>query len=252
MLVETARAEIGYREGAGNFTKYASEPMISRLYGWTPQNQPWCATYVNWAFLTAFGFDLGSRLTYGGTAACANSAQLFRNHGAFTSSPAVGDQAFFYSGGGINHTGIVVDVVGSTFLTVEGNYSDKVSEVRHNLSDSNVAGFGRPDWQIVTGAAAPSGAGKNDGKEQSAGKPEADYALKLPTIKYGATGNAVAAAQSLLNLRGFDSGHADGDFGVKTVTAVNRFQRWAFPNDPDEWDGICGRKTWQKLLKLED
>ena len=86
-LINTAKTQVGYREGSNNWNKFADDPMIAKLYGWVPQNQPWCCTFVNWCFLTTFGYDIGSKLTYGGTAACANSAQLFRNNGAFVHFP---------------------------------------------------------------------------------------------------------------------------------------------------------------------
>ena len=120
-VVSLAVSQVGYREGANNYNKYADNPDITKLYGWNVQNQPWCCPFVNWLFLTAFGYDIGSRLTYGGTAACNASANLYKQNAAWVTTPQIGDQAFFYSGSGINHTGIVVEVEGTQFTTVEGN-----------------------------------------------------------------------------------------------------------------------------------
>ena len=120
-VVSLAVSQVGYREGANNYNKYADNPDITKLYGWNVQNQPWCCPFVNWLFLTAFGYDIGSRLTYGGTAACNASANLYKQNAAWVTTPQIGDQAFFYSGSGINHTGIVVAVEGTQFTTVEGN-----------------------------------------------------------------------------------------------------------------------------------
>jgi len=336
-LVYLARSQVGYQEGPNNYTKYAEDPKIIQLYGWCPQNQPWCCTFVNWTFLNAFGYDIGSQLTYGGTAACSSSAQLFRNHGAFVTTPEVGNQAFFYSGGGINHTGIVVDVQGSIFTTIEGNYSDKVSVVHHNLTGSEVAGFGRPCWGIVEGSSdvpddpvqpdtpvqpsrilrkyvsgedvrqlqeelielgydvGPDGAdgkfGDNtekavmqfqrdhgldaDGQvgpltyaaleealseEDTEQKPPEDEPedkppeeqenqgcnLILPELQVGDKGNAVALLQAALNLREFDCGKADGDFGPKTAAALNRFKEACGL----EQNGKTDKKTWELLLRL--
>ena len=126
-LVELAKAEVGYHEGANNYNKYAEDPRITELYGWNVQCQPWCCTFVSYCFLQAFG-DIGAKMTFGGSAACSAQANLYRKHNAFyTARPEVGDQIFFYSGGGINHTGLIVEVNGSAIRTVEGNYSDKVS-----------------------------------------------------------------------------------------------------------------------------
>lgn len=243
-VVSVARAEVGYREGANNWTKYAADPNITKLYGWTPQNQPWCCTFVNWCFMTAFGYDIGSRLTFGGTAACNNSAQLFKNHGAFTNSPQLGDQAFYYSGSGINHTGIVVEVSGNSFTAVEGNYSDKVSYVKHQITQRDVAGFGRPNWQIV------SSIGETDSStvpSTDTAKPvEDEHKLTLPLLSYGSTGTAVALLQSLLTMWGFECGKIDGEFGALTQAAVNRFQQWAKLSV----DGIVGSQTWMALMKV--
>lgn len=244
-LKATALAEVGYREGPNNYNKYADDPKIAKLYGWTPQNQPWCCTFVNWVFLNAFGYDAGSKLTYGGTAACANSAQLFRNHDALVRTPQVGDQAFFYSSGRINHTGIVVSVDGSTFVTVEGNYSDKVSKVTHKVSGADIAGFGRPQWEIL-------------GKESSstlsytvsytvADKESHKWTPKTLTMSNAYKDDCVVL-QALLNAHHFPCGSVDGFFGPKTQVAVNKAQKYYGL----EVDGICGPKTWSKLLERSD
>lgn len=243
-----ALEQVGYHEGANNYNKYADDPKIAKLYGWTPQNQPWCCVFVNWCFLNAFGYDIGSRLTYGGTAACANSAQLFVNEGAYVHSPEVGDQAFFYSGGGINHTGIVVSVSGGSFVTVEGNYSDKVSKVNHNTSDSAVAGFGRPNWAILgkeTSSQPSSGASNTNSQTYF---PDEDHRLQLPLLSYSNVyRDACVFLQALLNLRHFACGSADGFYGAKTQAAVGKAQRYFNL----EVDGICGPETWSKLLEQQ-
>ena len=246
-LVDTALAEVGYREGGSNYNKYAESPDIQRLYGWKPQNQPWCCVFANWCYLTAFGYDIGSRLTYGGTAACANSAQLFKSAGAFVYFPQVGDQAFFYSGGGINHTGIVVSVDGTVFTTIEGNYSDKVSTVKHNAGSSDVAGFGRPQWSLVEGVKeAPKQTQTAQTPKQ---EPKEDHSWHPQLLSYSnAYKDDCVVLQSLLNAHKFACGSADGFFGAKTQAAVSKAQRYYGL----ETDGICGPKTWAKLLERSD
>ena len=238
-VVSAARAEVGYHEGANNYVKYSDDPLIERLYGWKPQNQPWCGTFVNWCFLTAFGYDIGSRLTYGGSAACAVSASYFREHGALVSQPQLGDQSFYFSGGGINHTGIVVDVSNNSFYAVEGNYSDKVSLVKHQISGRDIAGFGRPNWGIIS---------NDSGKADTVEPVEEDHSMILPMLRTGSTGNAVVLLQFLLTMRGFTCGKYDGEFGPLTQAAVNRFQKWA----KISVDGVVGKDTWTALLKMGD
>lgn len=254
-LVETAAAEIGYHESGNNWTKYAGDPGIAKLYGWSPQNQPWCCTFVNWCFLTAFGYDTGSRLTYGGTAACANSAQLFRRALAYVYFPQVGDQAFFYSGGGINHTGIVVAVEGTMFKTVEGNYSDKVSLVEHNTGSAEVAGFGRPKWDLFPAGPAPAAAPAAVSESDTPAKNESNgqsYTVSLQLLRRGDKGIRVERLQQILIARGYWCGGrtysgketADGDFGAATEVAVKDVQLAANIKQ----DGIVGEDTMTVLL----
>lgn len=248
-LIDLAKSQVGYREGANNYTKYADDPGITKLYGWTPQNQPWCCVFVNWCYLTTFGYDIGSGLTYGGTAACSNSAQLFKSAGAWKNTPEVGDQAFFLSGGGINHTGIVVEVNGSSFTTVEGNYSDKVSSVRHNVGSGDVAGFGRPNWSLVQSIAV------TDEKETvNTEKPQnlnlESHNWKPQTLKYGAVGTDVYLLQSALVVKHFyannDRKEIDGEFGVKTQAAVNQAKKFYGMMA----NGECDEALWKRLLSI--
>ena len=243
-VVSVARAEVGYHEGANNYTKYADDPNVIKLYGSSKQNLAWCGTFANWVYMKAFGYSIGSRLTYGGSAACANAAQLYKNNGAFVRTPQLADQAFYYASEGINHTGIVVDIQDRAFYAVEGNYSDKVSLVRHNIYGSDVAGFGRPNWQIV------SSIGETDSStvpSTDTAKPvEEKHKLTLPLLSYGSTGTAVALLQSLLTMWGFECGKIDGEFGALTQAAVNRFQQWAKLSV----DGIVGNLTWMALMKV--
>ena len=237
-LVSLARSQVGYREGANNFNKYAQDSRITRLYGWNPQNQPWCCVFVNWCFINAFGYDAGSALTYGGTAACANSADLFRQHGAFVHQPEVGDQIFLYSGGGINHTGIVVELDGNTLKTVEGNYSDGVSMVSYIAGSSKIAGYGRPDWQKVLSLP--------DEEETPA---EIDpHKWEPPTLGLSsAYSGSCVVLQALLNVRHFPCGEADGFFGAKTQAAVTAAQQYY----KLKVDGVVGKETWAKLLNIK-
>jgi hypothetical protein len=247
-LVDLAKSQVGYREGASNYTKYADEPMITRLYGWCPQNQPWCCTFVNWCFLTFFGYDLGSKLTYGGTAACASSAQLYQSVGAFVKIPQVGDQAFYFSGGGINHTGLVVEVDGTSFVAIEGNYSDKVSTVRHNTGASDVAGFGRPNWELlqsteVTDEKEPVSSGNKEKLDLNS------HIWKPQNLKYGATGIDVYVLQGILVAKKFyadnNKREIDGEFGAKTQAAVNNAKRFY----GQMANGEADINLWRRLLE---
>lgn len=261
-LIAVAMAEVGYHEGGNNYTKYAEDQRISKLYGWNVQNQPWCCTFVNWCFLQAFG-EIGAKMTYGGSAACSAQADLYRRNRAFyTSRPEIGDQIFFYSNGGINHTGIVAEVNGSGIRTIEGNYSDKVSLNTYTIGNSVIAGYGRPDWKlvqedwekpwavVVNGQIVNSSEWKQDEDPEADGKPVTaqkgeNHAWTPPLLKNDPDNYyaAVAVLQGLLNCHNFDSGKIDGYYGPKTETAVNKARRF-YGMDAT---GTCDKELWNKL-----
>lgn len=88
------------------------------------------------------------------------------------------------------------------------------------------------------------------GSGESPAKPEPpeDHSLKLPNCKMGSSGDAVTLLQAALNVRGYNSGKADGIFGAKTQSAVNSFKR----DHAMETDGKCDVKTWDELLRRGD
>lgn len=240
-LVAWCNEQVGYSEGANNWNKYAEKWTAAG--GWNAQNQPWCDIFVDCGFIECFGLDLASRLTYqrkgAFSALCSASANYYKNNGAWFSTPAVGDQVFFYSGGGINHTGIVVDVTGGLVVCVEGNSSDAVRKNTYRLGDSYIAGFGRPNWGVFVSGSP----GEDPAPTPEPTKPVVEG---LPTLKQGDASDVVRAAQFLLNGRGCSVGiwGADGDFGPMTKAAVLAFQR----RRSLEADGIIGPETWAALL----
>lgn len=240
-LLDWWREQIGYHEGENNWNKYADDTAIARLYGWKPQNQPWCDIIFDEGMIACFGLKAASELTYQpigrGSALCKTSAQYYKNSKAWFGSPQAGDQVFFYANGEINHTGIVEYVSGGVVRTIEGNTSDMVARRSYAVGAANIAGYGRPKWSVVVSEteipieeSSVTGNGLSD----------------LPTLRKGNKGEAVRAAQFLLNGRGASCGMygADGDFGNATQAAVLAFQR---RNNLDA-DGIIGAQTWAALL----
>jgi peptidoglycan hydrolase-like protein with peptidoglycan-binding domain len=69
------------------------------------------------------------------------------------------------------------------------------------------------------------------------------------TICNGMSGDDTAVLQALLKARGWPVHYVDGAFGAYLEDIVKDFQKSAFPNEPQEWDGIVGPKTWGKLLE---
>lgn len=247
-LVSWCNEQIGYHEGADNWNKYAENPDIRKLYGWNPQNQPWCEVFADDAFIECFGYDLASAMTYQytgkGSAACATSANYYKSHNAWYAGPAVGDQVYFLVDGGINHTGIVVNVGIGAITAVEGNSSDSVARRTYPTGSPKIAGYGRPNWKLVENYEPGEIAGSPPAKPET---PEPVFCtLELPELENGAIGDCVKAAQALLAGWGYTCGWygADGEFGPATQQACINFQ-FARKLNPD---GIIGPKTWAALL----
>ena len=72
--------------------------------------------------------------------------------------------------------------------------------------------------------------------------PNVSY-TQLPTIRRGDKGKGVQYLQCYLNLYG-DELDVDGNFGAKTQTAVEQFQK----QNNLLIDGIVGQNTWRTLL----
>lgn len=68
------------------------------------------------------------------------------------------------------------------------------------------------------------------------------------TLCKGMLGKDVTMLQAILDCRGYNT-ITDGIFGKGLETKVIQFQKKAFPDNPVEWDGIVGRKTWGKLVE---
>lgn len=247
-LVQKAYGEVGNHESGNNYTKYAEDPRIKQLYGWDVQYQPWCEVFTAWLFINTFSYTDGTAMTYGGSAACATHAQLYKNNGAWFTTPQKGDQIYFIVNGAINHTGIVADVSGATITTIEGNYSDKVATNTYYVNDPKIAGYGRPNWAVVANEPDP--------------EPEDDSDIVHPMhrrshyhLEYGdGIGNPlpqVKAWQNLLLCWGFDIGRsgADGEFGSLTMLATQKWQTKAKALGADvEVNGVVDTDDWQEII----
>ena len=230
-LIRWAEAQIGTREGANNWNRYAVG--MKKLYGWDVQNQPWCDVFVDAGFVECFGLELGMAMTcqFPGCAgaACRYSAQYYKDAGRWFSAPQPGDQIFLYVDGGINHTGIVTAVEGGRVTTVEGNSSDMVARRVYAPQALNIAGYGRPDWALAAGSgagsAAPPAASPTGEPEKKASYAPWEYSVKISLLRQGNSGPQVKNLQTLLLAQGFDCGAADGAFGPRTASALLAFQR---------------------------
>lgn len=127
-LIQIAKNEVGYLEkasnsqldsktanaGENNYTKYWRD--IKPDY----QGQPWCAAFVSWCMMKAFGLDTAKKLLkHWPYVYCPTMADLF----TLNSNPKTGDIVIFKHNGEFTHAGIVIKVSGDRFWTVEGNTS---------------------------------------------------------------------------------------------------------------------------------
>lgn len=76
--------------------------------------------------------------------------------------------------------------------------------------------------------------------------PTKTYALNLPLLVEGMTGESVKSLQQLLNAKGFNCGTPDGIFGAKTKAAVIAYQN-KYKLTPD---GKVGSQVWTSILGL--
>lgn len=162
-LIQIANAEVGYLEkssnsqldsktanaGTANYTKYWRD--IKPEY----QGQPWCACFVTWCFVNAFGKNNAQKLLkHYPYVYCPTMANLF----TLNANPKVGDIVIFKHNGTFTHTGIVTSVNGDYFTTIEGNTNGGSTIIangggvcRKGYYNSNLPGtkFSTPDWSIV-------------------------------------------------------------------------------------------------------
>lgn len=162
-LLSIAKNEVGYLEkksnsnlddktanaGSNNYTKYWRD--IKPSY----QGQPWCACFVTWCFVQAFGqADTKKLLKHYPYVYCPTLGSLFTKN----ANPKVGDIVIFKHNGTFTHTGIVTSVNGDKFTTIEGNTSGASGIIANgggvcqkSYYNSNLPGtkFCTPDWSIV-------------------------------------------------------------------------------------------------------
>lgn len=203
-VTDIALAEEGYLEkkskdnlddktanaGSNNYTKYARDLDALGFFNGRKQGYAWCAVFVCWCFVQAYGVEGAKELLYlpskaanNCAAGCRSARNYYKSKGKLYDSPQVGDQIFFYSSdmSDISHTGYVYKVDSKKVYTMEGNTSSTSGVVAnggmarrksYSLSYARIAGYGRPNYG-----------------EQAAAKPETSTgsttAYTVYTVKKG-------------------------------------------------------------------
>ena len=248
-LLTVAADQVGYLEkrtaadldsltgnvGSANYTKYARDLDKTDFFNGKKQGYAWCAVFVCWCFINAFGLETARKMLYLPQKSYAAGVDYLKNYfkaaGRLYTVPQVGDVVMF----GVQHTGLVVAVNGSTVTTIEGNTSGASGVVangggvcRKSYTLNSTMTFGRPDWALVGGE----------------GETVKSVSLTVPQLSKGSKNASVEAVQAILNIRGYVCGTVDGDFGSKTDNAVKKYQA----DKGLVADGIVGTQTWDKLL----
>lgn len=139
-ILNIARGELGYKEGANNNTKYGAD------YGMN--YNPWCQMFIWWiANKAEIGEEIIPKM-----ASCPAAYNWFKNKGQVVpnSEARPGDIIFFIWTGNTapDHVGIVENVNSNIITTIEGNKNDAVE--RRNVSKDNKCIFAicRPAYII--------------------------------------------------------------------------------------------------------
>ena len=270
-LLAVAEAEVGYLEkksnsqldsktanaGSKNYTKYARDlNKFPGLLNGNKQGYAWCAVFVVWLFVMAFGVEIAKKLLNlpknSLAASCTALANYFKEKGQFhTKNPKRGDVIFFKGSDGTpSHTGIVYKVDNLYVYTIEGNTSSQAGVIANGggvfkksyaINYNRIYGYGRPDYDSVL-YEAPGEEVKPETEKTS----EGEFTVEMRVLKYGSKGDDVKALQILLMGNGCTCGKwgADGSFGVATENAVKEYQR----KKGLQVDGKAGAATWGKLL----
>lgn len=263
-VIEIAIQEDGYLEkksasglddktanaGTNNFTKYARDLDAVSWFNGKKQGAEWCSVFVNWCFYQAFGREIGKQMLFepekdNCAAGCSSAAGYFKTKASFYSTPQAGDQIFFNStsGSGYSHTGLVERVEDGKVYTIEGNTSSKADVIpnggavrrkSYDLTNSRIAGYGRPKW------------------EMAADIPADDDTTKVPFQEYKA--QVVAQSGKTVNMRTSPSTNAKvllqvpvGDFVYVDAHVDEEWAHVSYVQDSGSLSGYMMRKYLDKV-----
>lgn len=281
LLINTANVCVDYLEKAGsgslgsmtasgkivnagmnNRTLYAV--WYQKLTGTNLQGEPYCAMGVSSMYGLCFGKELGKKLLCGGYYHyCPTGYNRFKEKGRIYNTPAVGDVVFYWSSslGRWGHTGMVIEVNGNRYKTVEMNTSSASQVIRNGGATriktytvgAQKEAFGRPDWSLVTEDVLNDNTLWIQRLQMAIGTDVdgifgKDSLSKLPTLKKGSSNKeAIRIVQEKLTRYGFDTNGLDGIFGSGMAKAVSDFQTQVVGITGDGQID-AGYSTWTTLI----
>ena len=257
-----ARLWLGRKEADGSHREIIDvyNQIVPRPRGYKLQyTDPWCA-----GFVSAVAEILGLTAWLFPECGCGPMIESYRKAGRWMEDdaylPAGGDLIFYDwedAGNGDNrgnpdHVGIVTAVDGDLVTVIEGNCGKTVAKRKIQRDGRYIRGYGLPDYaaaaKALTGSEEPGvpnspEAAESMQEQKACGEP---CRVALPLLQQGDEGEAVRAAQMLLQGRGFAVGPTgcDGEFGPRTQNALRRFQLARGL----ECDGILGSESWGELI----
>ena len=254
-LILIAKNEIGYLEkksniqlddktanaGSNNYTKYWRD--IKPSY----QGQPWCAAFVSWCFMKAFGLDKAKKLLkHWPYVYCPTMSELF----TLNSYPKIGDIVIFYHNGTFTHTGLVTAVIGDKFYTIEGNTSGASGIIANgggvcqkSYYNSKLPGtkFCTPDYSLVASST------------ETTNTEGGNYMFTPETVKSGDKNTSVLLLQEILRARGFKGKTGKALKLTRKADANTIYALKAYQESRKEVlavDGVCGPATWKDLIAI--
>ena len=248
-VVEVAEAWIGCNEADGSHKKIIDTYNAHRPLpvGYSVRyTDAWCATFVS-----AVGIRSGLSNIILPECSCPRMIEIYKKAGRWVEddsyTPQIGDIVMYDwqdSGSGDNtgtadHVGIVEEVSGNSMTIIEGNISNAVGRRKLCVNGRYIRGYCCPAYGESDNSASQSVTATTPQTEEVCD-------VRVNQLRKGSKGAQVKAMQLLLIGYGFSCGScgADGDFGNDTDRALRRFQN----NKGLASDGICGAKTWKKLI----
>lgn len=243
-IVAQARSWVGFNEEDGSHKKiidiYNSQTKLPRGYK-VKYTDAWCATTVSALAIACNATDIIPT-----ECSCGEMIKIAQAMGIWVEADNYdkvlpGDFVLYDwqdDGKGDNtgwpdHIGTVEAVVGDSITVIEGNYQNAVGRRPIRKNGKYIRGFITPKYA-------------SEVKTAETKKTEEVCAVNVNVLRKGSKGNNVKAMQTLLIGYGYFCGGygPDGDFGSGTESALRSFQK----NKGLSVDGICGPKTWNKLL----
>ena len=239
-VIAQAKSWLGITEYENRFVEIVNTyNEIPGARGPALVSYPWCAIFVSAVFWKAIKESRFAEM------ACDAMIQKLQELGVYsaTGTPQAGDIVFFDwdRNGTSDHVGIVTEVADGAYIVIEGNKSDAVGYRTIYPNYPYIKGFGfasRLNENKPTESAPSSTVG-----QQMADKIIANR--RWPTLKLYSKGEWVTVLQAMLNAENKAGLDVDGEFGVFTYSAVNKFQT----AHGLERDGIVGPLTWGELKK---